>query len=250
MLFDSFESRITVRGEIEVVKPLHIGAAEDNLDPVQVDSPVIKDSNRKPLIPGSSMKGVLRSILESLFSNPKFNGRYRSCNILDREQQCIKKKDVEKIENENKLEHKKIAEEIYKKCCDVCKMFGNGHIASKIKIKDMFCTKFLGFERRDGVGIDRDSGTSYHGAKYGYEIVPAGTRFDFCLIAENLEKNHMRVFEYIIELLRNGEVSIGGKTSRGLGQIKLHLGADGYEKITANDIALKLTGTDGGEKDV
>lgn len=50
---------------------LHVGGGGDNLDIGGLDKPVIRDPlTQYPYIPGSSIKGKLRSILERLFNKP------------------------------------------------------------------------------------------------------------------------------------------------------------------------------------
>lgn len=220
MLFDRFVSKTIVSGDIILLKPLHIGAGDEGLDPVQVDSPVLKNYKREPVIPGSSLKGVLRSTLESVLRNTAFSGKWTSCNVLFDAESCIETK-FKTLKNIYKGNPKELAETIYEESCDVCKLFGNKHLASKIQIKDMFIKGEAHFERRDGVGIDRDSGTAYPGAKYDFEIVPAESRFDFYMTAENLDIEQRKLFNLILKLLKNGEIFIGGQTSRGLGQIQL-----------------------------
>lgn len=59
MLFDKFENRTVIKGILETVDPIHIGASEKNsLNPIEVDNGVLKDSRGLPVIPGSSLKGV------------------------------------------------------------------------------------------------------------------------------------------------------------------------------------------------
>ncbi len=235
MLFDVFENRIIVKGKIIAVKPLHIGTSDSGIDPVQVDLPVLKDINRKPLIPGSSLKGVLRSKLEAMLRNPALKGRWSSCNIINDDESCIEKY-VKDIKARNKDNYRTIAEEIYQKSCDVCKLFGNKQMSARIQIKDMmYIGEKAEFERRDGVGIDRDTETAYPGAKYNFEIVPAGALFDFYMVAENLDEKQRKLLNLILKLLRDGEVSVGGYTSRGLGQIRLI--DEQIDEIDKNNIA-------------
>ncbi|MEM7128529.1 MAG: type III-A CRISPR-associated RAMP protein Csm3 [Chloroflexota bacterium] len=59
--------RIFLRGDIKAVTGLHIGGAAGNLEIGGVDSPVIRDPlSGRPFIPGSSIKGKLRSLSERL----------------------------------------------------------------------------------------------------------------------------------------------------------------------------------------
>ncbi|HHW00806.1 MAG TPA: CRISPR-associated RAMP protein [Clostridiaceae bacterium] len=234
-MFDVFENRIIVRGKIIASKPLHIGASDNGIDPVQVDLPVLKDRDRRPLIPGSSLKGVLRSRLEAILRNPALKGSWSSCNVINDDESCIEKY-IDDIKERNKDNYRAIAEEIYQKSCDVCKLFGNKQMSSRLQIKDMmYIGERLEYERRDGVGIDRDSGTAYPRAKYNFEIVPAGALFDFYMVAENLEEKQRKLLNLMLKLLRDGEISVGGYASRGLGQIKLI--DEKIDEIDKNNIA-------------
>ena len=225
MLFNKFVNRRIVTGTIENKLPIFIGKGSEGFDPTEVDSPVLKDYNRKPIIPGSSLKGVLRSTVERILSNEVFKEKWHVCDILSKEKCCLPYNDTDKGINKLKKEFEddeELAKKIYENCCDVCKLFGGHHFAGKLQIKDM---NFIGekpkFGYRDGVGIDRDTGASKYGAKYNFEVVEAGSEFQFYMIVDNLEKKQEKLFDLIIKLLENGEISVGGKTSRRLGQIVL-----------------------------
>jgi len=64
-VMDKFQNRYVVRGIIVAETPIHIGAGNESMNPVEPDNSVIKDKDGKPYIPGSSLKGALRSWLES-----------------------------------------------------------------------------------------------------------------------------------------------------------------------------------------
>lgn len=58
-------TRVTVTGHIRLLSGLHIGAGRDAVEIGGVDNPVIKHPHTgEPYIPGSSIKGKLRSLLE------------------------------------------------------------------------------------------------------------------------------------------------------------------------------------------
>ena len=120
--------------------------------------------------------------------------------------------------------------------CEVCKLFGGRGTASKLQFKDC---NFIGekciYEYRDGVGIDRKTGAAKSGVKYNFEIIPKGSKFNFILIAENLDEPQKKYLDYIIKTLESGELSVGGKTSRGLGRISLEV----TEKNEMNADSLK-----------
>lgn len=52
-----------IRGKLEVVTGLHIGGAKSSLDIGAIDLSVVKTAAGVPFIPGSSLKGKLRSLL-------------------------------------------------------------------------------------------------------------------------------------------------------------------------------------------
>lgn len=59
-----FLGNIILRGKIEVLTGLHIGGSKEKLEIGGVDSPVIRDPyTNHPYIPGSSLKGKLRTLL-------------------------------------------------------------------------------------------------------------------------------------------------------------------------------------------
>jgi len=58
------KGKIIITGKIKVATGLAIGGSKTSLDIGGVDNPVIKDSKGIPYIPGSTIKGKLRSLLE------------------------------------------------------------------------------------------------------------------------------------------------------------------------------------------
>lgn len=63
-------SKIEITGKIEVVTGMHIGGSEAFAAIGAIDSPVIKDTlTNKPIIPGSSLKGKLRTLLAREYNN-------------------------------------------------------------------------------------------------------------------------------------------------------------------------------------
>lgn len=61
--------KLKITGEIEVVTGLHIGGSSQFSAIGAVDSPVIKDKvSNQPIIPGSSLKGKMRTLLAKYYS--------------------------------------------------------------------------------------------------------------------------------------------------------------------------------------
>jgi len=216
----TLESRIVYRGRIVLKTGLHIGSGRGNSS---TDSAVVKGQDGEPYIPGSSLKGIIRSHLERILPSMGYNccGLYKESQV-----NCLSvKKDLEtklKEIRESIDSEQAIIEFLNGNLCDTCKLFGSRFSASKVKITDGMILH-TGFppEIRDGVAIDRDSGTTAEGAKYDYEVVPAGSVFDFEMIAENLTNDEKEAINVAIEELKGGFIFLGGNTSRGLGKILL-----------------------------
>ncbi len=63
--------KLTLTSQLSIETGLHIGGGGENLDIGGLDKPVIRDPLTKyPYLPGSSIKGKLRSILERLLNKP------------------------------------------------------------------------------------------------------------------------------------------------------------------------------------
>lgn len=58
------KGHVIVTGQLELVTGLHIGAGNEALEIGGMDNPIIRDAWGLPYIPGSSLKGKMRSLLE------------------------------------------------------------------------------------------------------------------------------------------------------------------------------------------
>ncbi len=94
-LGDSFKlmGRTIVHANIKVVTGLHIGAGRGTLEIGGVDNPVVRDPlTGRPYIPGSSLKGKLRSLLERRYGLPLNQhigqSRIHICNSAKDYSQC------------------------------------------------------------------------------------------------------------------------------------------------------------------
>ena len=232
MMFDRFENRYILKVVLAAVDPIHIGTASESvLDPSAIDSPVLKDSRGFPVIPGSSLKGVVRSWFESVLRGA---GLY-ACDVLDNKNCCTAKGAEER---KKCTDPKKRAEMAYECSCEVCRLFGGRELAGKLCFKDCYILGKPSLEFRDGVAIDRETGAAKGGAKYDFEIVSKDSEFSFCLTAENLDESQKKYFDFIVECLKSGELSVGGMTSRGLGRFVLRDAE--LQIITADDLKKRL----------
>ncbi len=93
-------------------------------------------------------------------------------------------------------------------------------------------------ERRDGVGIDRHSGSAATGVLYSREVVPAGTQFSLEILIEETATGSSQqgraLLLDLVALLRRG-IRIGGGCTRGLGSIRL----EDKAKITVDRVGTR-----------
>ena len=80
--------KIIISGEIEIISGLHIGGATTGLKIGGVDLSVIVDSEGKPYIPGSSLKGKTRSLMEHRLGKISSNGKVHMCKKDDDYKNC------------------------------------------------------------------------------------------------------------------------------------------------------------------
>ncbi|MGB9863623.1 MAG: type III-A CRISPR-associated RAMP protein Csm3 [Candidatus Saccharicenans sp.] len=209
-----------IRGQIRVKTGMRIGGASSGLKIGGLDLNVITDPEGKPYIPGSSLKGKLRSLIEKkeAANNPNFWNRDKDNNFTG--------------------QHKCESDDAYKKC-PVCKIWGIA-VSNKITVPTptrlIVCDAYLDEESikplRDNLELDytevkfetainRLTGTALHGSLRQVERVPAGARFkDVELIFsvyENEDKELLKHVFVALELLEHDY--LGGMGSRGYGRV-------------------------------
>ena len=250
-MFDKFQSRLNLTGEVETLTAIRIGAGRST-SPISSDLPVVRDAADHPYIPGSSFKGVLRSYVESILRSLT-NDTQIVCNPVDKEGQCINRSDMQSLQKTRETglkkpqeRHKWTDQEFSKRIladtCWVCQLFGSPWYASKLQIRDLHVDTSLWFDQyqqRDGVAINRDTETSSEGKLYDFEVVPAGVLFDFHAVIDNAENWQLGMLHLGLTAFENAELTIGGGSSRGLGVIELSLGTATY--IDSSSIIKYLT---------
>ncbi|QNU24354.1 type III CRISPR-associated RAMP protein Csx7 [Geobacillus zalihae] len=216
--------KFIIEGTLELLSGLHIGAGRMTVD---TDAAVVKDANDNPYIPGSSLKGVLRTLSERFHHLVLPPEGTPVCFLADDD--CNKKEEVRKqIERYMKEKRENEIEAlIAQKVCPVCQLYGSQFRASKLIVCDSFLQgKDEGKGKklttvRHSVAIDRDTGAAKDGAKYDYEVVHKGLQFSFRIEGEQLNKQDERLLWIALLQLASGRVHLGGKVSRGLGRVQL-----------------------------
>lgn len=245
-------------GVIETRTALHVGTG--TVLSTATDAPILRGADGLPLIPGSSVKGALRSSSERLlralgyracvvFGDVPSEDKALECLTTNRDQRdrFFKLKSGDRLEPREREaaqhefapsaawgkdpwkdfgQHEERQREILeRKLCRACLTWGSLFLAGRVRVPDLRFTvagqsAWSGAtEIRDGVGLDRDTGTAVEGIKFDLEALPAGARFGFELIAEP-DAERAVVALAVGELLQ-GDIPLGGRVTRGLGEVAL-----------------------------
>jgi CRISPR-associated protein Csm3 len=221
--------KIKITGKIVCKTGLHIGASKENVEIGAIDSPVVRDPiTREPYIPGSSIKGKMRSLLEKALAKiPNRKVGDAQIHVCD------------KLEEAKK--------------CPVCRIFGSTgknkgeNFPARLIVRDAYLTE-ESVEKLNNI----DTGLQYTEWKFENAIdrvtssanprqlerVPRGAEFEFEIIYnvedENTVKDDLDNLILSIELLKLD--ALGGHGSRGYGQVEINFKE--IVPITINDLKI------------
>lgn len=193
--------KIILTGEIEVITGLHIGGSSTTMNIGETDLNVIKSPKTgQPIIPGSSLKGKLRSLLA------KTNG-YQS---VDED-----KEPLVSIFGSSKQDvvTRLIVRDSYLKNGDTIKEWEMENTYTEVKWENT---------------IDRKTGTTMKGGLRQLERVPQGAMFGYEMVLDvyDVDKEN----EYLVEIKKAMKLLeddyLGGSGTRGYGKIKFHENED------------------------
>jgi len=220
--------KVIIEGKIKALTGLHVGGSGTGMEIGGVDSVVVRDSmTRRPYIPGSSLKGSLRSLMERSEGKP-FNNRVANSWI----HMCKELKDFEK--------------------CSVCRVFGvtadsiqlpeaaeSGEnenampTLTRLMVRDALMTKktaedlekaetdLLFTDVKTEVVIDRITSQA---TPRQIERVPAGSQFAFGMIFNVFVKEDADFLKHVFQAMTLLEDdSLGGQGSRGYGKIEFDI---------------------------
>ena len=205
-----------LKGTITLKSGLHIGSGDTEMHIGGIDSPVIKHIHTlEPYIPGSSLKGKVRSLLEM-----------ESGLMVSTGGDVVSRSTIGKIEDEKQKN----------KCKAILKIFGSSGAdiedetafgPTRAYFSDCYLNevwknkakenRWLLTEQKSENVINRINGTA---DPRFIERVPEGTQFDFLITFRNLENGEESLFDMLLSGLKLLEMdTLGGSGSRGYGRI-------------------------------
>lgn len=187
-------NKIKINGEIELLTGLHIGTGGEFAAIGAADSPVIKDViTNESIIPGSSLKGKLRSMLGARYSIKNANGADDDCDEI--------KRLFGSVDKPSRL------------------IFSDMTISNRDELKSLnvYTTTETKFEnninRLSGVANPRQIERTIRGCKYSMDII-------YNLKEEDEALEDMKMLAEGFKLLEFDY--LGGHGSRGYGKVKFN----------------------------
>lgn len=229
-MFKRSYNRAVLALRIETVTPLLIRAGDPGLTPGP-DLACVRTRHGRwgetVYVPGSSLKGVLRSAAEAAVRGQTFGGVEGACDPLSEESGCgfrIQKEDW-RADGETARVHGAH--------CLACRTFGSTSLKGRTSVRDHYpidpheLDSLEVFERanqtegRHGVAINRVSGAAHGGALYDLEVVPAGACFFGDVAIENYQGWQLGLLASALDELNDGFAQLGSTKSRGLGVVSV-----------------------------
>lgn len=189
------------------------------------------DGKEEPFIPGSSIKGMIRSYSEKICRSLKDNPVPVCLPYLDPKNAKNEERHqsscglrIEKFKKEKKKDTLP-SSDLYRISCPACRLFGSNIFIGRFATSDAYITETFRntkrpvLEIRDGVAIDRLTGGTAPGAKYNLEVLTLG-EFSTTLEIRNFERWQLGLIGLVLRDMEQGLIRIGFGKSRGLGSFK------------------------------
>lgn len=201
---NSIKGRLIIKGDLVVKTGIHIGGGNSSIEIGGIDSSVIKTYKGEPFIPGSSLKGKLRSLTELAYG--KGNGKPCDCGT-----------------------------------CAICKIYGVGAnektnvtLPTRIIVRDAFLKKEIANEMKNKTGDFKDLEFLYTESKWENTIdrlkskanprvierVPEGAKFDvevIYTIYNDDDIDNIKTLKEGFQFLEDDY--LGGNGTRGYGKV-------------------------------
>lgn len=210
---------------------LHIGAGDSEMHIGGIDNSVIKHPiTQSPYIPGSSLKGKIRTLLEWRLGYVKVKAQPLSLSDLKNATNPQEVKNILKLfgisgdtkNNEDEVSEIGVSRLAFWDCAL------NAKWEKDIREDNQFLT-----EAKSENTIDRIEAKASNPRQT--ERVPAGTEFDFKLTLRQFENDDDELLNLVLKGLRLLELdSLGGSGSRGYGKVKfteISIGEQKYNNL-------------------
>lgn len=231
-MFKETGNRAVLRIRITTITPLAIRSGDTGLEPGGTDLKCVRTrrggGDPTVFVPGSSLKGVVRSAAEANVRGQRLGGIDGACDPLDpsscSERLRAARRDGDRAHREadpRRTGH------VHREHCAACRLFGSFSMKGRASIRDLMPAEGAETERanrtsiRFGVGINRVSGTVSRGKLFDQEVVPAGVTFSGDIALENYQVWQLGLLASAFAELHDGFAQLGSSKSRGLGVVRV-----------------------------
>jgi CRISPR-associated RAMP protein (TIGR02581 family) len=239
-MFRTSWNRARLELRIETRSPLRIGAGDPPLDPTAADLVPVRTRHGQHgltvFVPGTSLKGVLRSSAEARLRDRPLRGSQMPgvCDPL-------------RLGCAIPLQRRRLpAPEIHRHHCPCCRLFGSSALRGRASVRDHFPWRVDGggdeqnsrlanqLELRHRIGIDRRTG-SVSAGPFDAELVPAGVSFHGEIALENYQVWQLGLLLCALDDLNDGFAQLGAGKSEGLGQVHVAIESIVHEQAGPAD---------------
>jgi CRISPR-associated RAMP protein (TIGR02581 family) len=179
----------------------------------------------KPVIPGSSVKGVVRSTIEAMLHQAEGDGKIcvpMACAPKDRNRNPIlppgRKEDCGEEARRRNNPRGGLED-----ACSACQMFGNTGLKGKVNFHDAIpAREGVATISRTHVALTRDTGTAAPQSLMTMETVPNGVEFKGSVALVNPDPWMVGAIIHVLELLPS--LGVGAKKTSGYGELDVKTG--------------------------
>ncbi len=215
---------------ISVEGPLLVKSGTETWDPAVPDMQFVRTLDAQfretVFIPGSSLKGTLRSYSEKIARTLDVV----CCDPFDDDHSCNKQ--LEGFGSKNS------ASDIYKGSCAACKLYGSTNMAGRAAFADAYLTNPLDVSKqltkRTAVAIDRVLGSVAVGP-FDFEALIRG-EFTTQIRMHNFELWQLGLLGLAIRDLCLGRIRVGYGKSRGFGSVSAKLAKLELRSLASGDL--------------
>jgi CRISPR-associated protein Csm3 len=208
----------TISGRVILESGLHIGAGDTEMHIGGTDSPVVTHPHtREPYIPGSSLKGKIRSLLELRTGLIDSTGNPLGAKALT----TVNEDQRRQVLNILRLFGVSGADDKYSQEVGPTRGSFSDCPLNRASVETAKTNNWPLTEVKSENSIDRIKGTASHGGPRFTERVPAGMAFDFNISIKEMEGDDSLVY-LLLQGLKMLELdALGGSGSRGYGRLRL-----------------------------
>ncbi|MCO5232087.1 MAG: type III-A CRISPR-associated RAMP protein Csm3 [Chitinophagales bacterium] len=202
-------NKTIIKTQITLLSGLHIGDSKETTEIGGIDSPVIRrKDNREPYIPGSSLKGKIRCLLEQIEG---------VINVGDSEK-------INRVFGIAKKDNTQASRLIFRDSYFSKEDSDYERENIFLELKESEYTDMPYTEMKAENTIDRVQGKAKDGGIRFIERIPAGVKFNIEVIINEFENENNNAKQILIEGFKalNNDY-LGGSGTRGYGHVKVDL---------------------------